>query len=240
MFIFLVDNDIFELHQERQMNTTNSATAIIIGLLLYAGTARGADLQLLSPTDLQTMITQETFESDMILIDVRDDVEVADGVIASEYCHPYHMSWNMSVLQENYSLLPTDIKIVVYCRSGSRSGQAGKFLIQNGFEDVASMSGGIFGYPGELMDASVVKPMSALPEPSYVAPVTVLRRQKSVRMPTSIKTEGLPQKYFTLNGKTVGRSTLRQLAPAVFLLEESGSGTEGAVAGFRHTVITGK
>lgn len=222
------------------MNMIKSATAIIIGLIFCTGTTRGAELQLLSPTELETMITQKSFESDMILIDVREDGEVADGVIASEYCHPYHMSWYGNVIQQNYSKLPSELLIVVYCRSGSRSGQAGKFLIQNGFEKVASMSGGIISYPGDLMDASAIKPLSDLPEPSYAAPVTVMQRQQYTHIQTFHKMVTVPNNYFTLDGKALIKNAVRKPAPSVYLLEETGTKTEGGIPGFHRMVVTGR
>ncbi len=36
-----------------------------------------------------------------------------------------------------------DAEVIVYCRSGSRSGMAAQFLSQNGFSNVRNLSGGM-------------------------------------------------------------------------------------------------
>ena len=42
-----------------------------------------------------------------------------------------------------------DEEVIVHCKSGRRSGQAKKFLEQQGFKNVRNLEGGIDGYLGQ-------------------------------------------------------------------------------------------
>ena len=41
-------------------------------------------------------------------------------------------------------------EVVVYCRSGGRSEQVARYLMQNGFEQVLNLRGGILGWRQEV------------------------------------------------------------------------------------------
>ena len=76
-----------------------------------------------------------------LLIDVREQDEWAESRIPGATLRP------MSQINTWYTDLPTDQKVIVYCRSGSRSGQVVRALIeQAGFEDVVNLSGGIVAW----------------------------------------------------------------------------------------------
>ena len=76
-----------------------------------------------------------------ILIDVREENEWNAGRIPQATLKP------MSEINNWYADLPRDTDIIVQCRTGQRSGQVVKALIeQAGFERVYNLSGGIVAW----------------------------------------------------------------------------------------------
>ena len=55
---------------------------------------------------------------------------------------PVNMPWNSNILTSEYSRLPRDIDIIVYCRSGGRSSSTSSFLESKGFTHIFNMLGG--------------------------------------------------------------------------------------------------
>lgn len=179
-----------------------------------------AQVKTISPQELEKLINDCKHDTNYILLDVRDVSEVKNGIIASEYCKPYHLSFNTKELENNYSILPEDTPIYIYCRTGNRSQQAADFLIKKGFNEVYSMSGGINSYDGELHDSSEFKSWSPLNviEPSFTTGncTSVLELSKSVNINSTISSESnLPpiitvnkifsngKANFTLSGKSI-------------------------------------
>jgi rhodanese-related sulfurtransferase len=74
-----------------------------------------------------------------ILVDVRESDEVTDLAYNVEGM----MNVPLSRLEDMMSELPKDKKLVIACRSGSRSMRAIKILQDNGYENLANLSGGI-------------------------------------------------------------------------------------------------
>ena len=188
----------------------------------------------LMPADnLQEMITDHTVDFDFILIDVRDDIEVESGIIASRYCKPYHMSWNDGNLQQWYSQLPQDMPLVVYCRSGNRSLQAANFLVEKGFTQVASMAQGINSYKGALSDSTELKPFSALPEPSYLGDTTTSMIRIPQKLQAVIITDpATSRRRFNLQGRSLPRRSPQRSTP-VYILERIGEESSGSIQGIR-------
>jgi rhodanese-related sulfurtransferase len=52
--------------------------------------------------------------------------------------------------QERYQELDRAADLVIYCRSGRRSEWAAKILLQNGYERVANLKGGVLGWRIEV------------------------------------------------------------------------------------------
>lgn len=75
--------------------------------------------------DLKAEIDQGAF-----LVDVRTPAEFASGSAKGAVNIP------LNSLSQNLSKLKGKKKIIVFCRSGNRSGQAKRILEQNGFENV--------------------------------------------------------------------------------------------------------
>lgn len=104
---------------------------------------RGIPVPVYSPAQLKQLLdTGET----VLLIDVREPAE-----------------WNISNLGEfGARMIPlqelpqrldeieADANIVVYCRSGSRSEMAARFMLGNGFERVTNLAGGINAWAREI------------------------------------------------------------------------------------------
>lgn len=82
----------------------------------------------------------------LLLLDVREVSEYRNGHIAEPIGQlpltPINMPLNSNVLSKEYSRLPKDIDIVVYCRSGGRSSTASSFLESKGFIRIFNMLGG--------------------------------------------------------------------------------------------------
>ena len=82
-------------------------------------------------------------EREILFLDVREPAELqADGWL------PRSLHISMGEIPSRLGELASDEPIVVYCAHGMRSYEAGRFLMDNGFKDVASLSGGICAWTG--------------------------------------------------------------------------------------------
>lgn len=79
---------------------------------------------------------------DVVFLDVRESYEYETGHIPGAWLIP----WNSGVLAEQFSSLPSDKPLIVYCRSGGRGAAATSFLEKNGFTNVMNMTGGFSAY----------------------------------------------------------------------------------------------
>jgi len=111
----------------------------------------------------------------LLLLDVRELSEYLNGHIAEPNGHlpltPALMPWNSGILAIEYSRLPLNIDIIVYCAAGGRSASASDFLESNGFTRIFNMTGGFsswtyesrtngFGdHSGQWVDAAGVIPV---------------------------------------------------------------------------------
>ena len=77
-----------------------------------------------------------------VVIDVREDKEMKDGIIQGAQ----HIT--LGQLPDRIAELEKSKKdpVLVYCRSGSRSGHACNLLTKAGFEDVSNLTGGIMAW----------------------------------------------------------------------------------------------
>lgn len=85
-----------------------------------------------------------------VLLDVRTPQEHQQGNIGGKHVPLNELPARISELQAL-----KDREIVVYCRSGSRSGQAVQFLRNHGFEHVQNLHGGMSQWSREI-DPSVL------------------------------------------------------------------------------------
>jgi len=77
---------------------------------------------------------------DVLLVDIRTPGEVAQGIIPNAAYLPMHS------IPVRMSELPKDKEVVLYCRSGARSYHACAYLIEQGFDNVINLRGGIIGW----------------------------------------------------------------------------------------------
>jgi rhodanese-related sulfurtransferase len=83
---------------------------------------------------------------DVLLVDIRTPAEIAQGAI------PDAMQLPMHLIPIRINELPRDRDLVLYCRSGARSYQACAYMMQQGYDRVLNLRGGIIawarhGYP---------------------------------------------------------------------------------------------
>ncbi|EGV18586.1 rhd_2599 family sulfurtransferase [Thiocapsa marina] len=83
---------------------------------------------------------------DVLLVDIRTPAEVAQGAIPDAMRLPMHL------IPIRINELPKDRDVVLYCRSGARSYQACAYMMQQGYDRVLNLRGGIIawarhGYP---------------------------------------------------------------------------------------------
>lgn len=76
----------------------------------------------------------------LTLVDVRNDDEVARGII------PGAIHISLSMLPVQYEALHVKEPVVLYCHSGIRSAQAAAFIASKGIEDVYNLRGGVLAW----------------------------------------------------------------------------------------------
>ncbi|MCG6896433.1 MAG: rhd_2599 family sulfurtransferase [Thiocapsa sp.] len=82
----------------------------------------------------------------VLLVDIRTPAEIAQGAIPDALQLPMHL------IPVRMNELPKDRDLVLYCRSGARSYQACAYMMQQGYDRVLNLRGGIIawarhGYP---------------------------------------------------------------------------------------------
>lgn len=81
---------------------------------------------------------------DVVVIDVREAHELAANHVPGMVHIP------MSELQDRIDELPTEVELVIFCRSGNRSGQVADYLNSLGdWGEVANCEGGILAWHAE-------------------------------------------------------------------------------------------
>ena len=76
----------------------------------------------------------------LLLVDVRNDDEVARGIIAGAVHIP------LALLPLKYDSLPKAESIVFYCHSGVRSAHAASFAASKGSKNVYNLVGGVLAW----------------------------------------------------------------------------------------------
>ena len=83
----------------------------------------------------------------VFILDVRERMELVYGTVPGFTWIP------MGEVESREGEIPKDKKVVVYCRSGTRSESVASKLIQNGY-DVSNLAGGILAW--KEIDPNVV------------------------------------------------------------------------------------
>ena len=118
--------------------------ALIVFIILQSGGSGGNSL----PRDISVDEAYGKYQSGAFVLDVRTVEEW------NEYHAPNTTLIPLDQLASRVSELPRDKEIVVVCRSGNRSQQGRDLLLDSGFAQVTSMTGGLNewrakGYPIE-------------------------------------------------------------------------------------------
>jgi phage shock protein E len=77
---------------------------------------------------------------DIVLIDVREDREYAEGHIPGAVLIPFDQ------IPNRLNEIPQDKTVIAVCRSGNRSSQVISFLSQQGFNNIHNMQGGMLAW----------------------------------------------------------------------------------------------
>ena len=91
------------------------------------------DIPQITPEELRQRLTAG---EDLLLIDVREDDEVATGMIPGAQHIP------MGQIPQRTEELPADAEVIFICRSGARSQRVCEYLQQFGF-NTSNLSGGM-------------------------------------------------------------------------------------------------
>jgi rhodanese-related sulfurtransferase len=99
--------------------------------------------------EIKTMTPDEVKErlekgETLHLIDVREDEEVAEGMI------PEAVHIRMGDIPDHLDQLDPNEEYIFICRSGGRSEKVCKYLYAQGYERVINMAGGMRQWTGEL------------------------------------------------------------------------------------------
>jgi rhodanese-related sulfurtransferase len=86
---------------------------------------------------------QERLKQGAMLIDVREQNEYDDVHATGAVLMP------LSTFQETHATLPRDAEIIMICRSGARSEQAGTLLLDKGYSNVSNLTGGTLAWEQE-------------------------------------------------------------------------------------------
>ncbi|WP_242204815.1 rhodanese-like domain-containing protein [Aestuariivivens insulae] len=88
-------------------------------------------------------------DNNAVVLDVRTDDEVADGIIPNAiHIDIYKGQDFINELEK----LDKSKNYYVYCRSGNRSGQACRIMDELGFENAFNLEGGIIEWHGDIVD----------------------------------------------------------------------------------------
>lgn len=101
------------------------------------------DIPEITPTDLKAAMDQGRTPH---LVDVREHFErnISDLPEVGQQRIP------MKQVPEQMAGIPRDREVVVYCRSGGRSGQVVQYLRAQGWTDVVNLKGGVLAWREEV------------------------------------------------------------------------------------------
>lgn len=106
----------------------------------------GAYMNSITPKELKEKLDQG---QNVVLIDVREENERA-------LCHIGGTLIPLSQIPARAAEIPNQGNVVIYCRSGGRSGKAIEFLESQGYTNLQNLTGGVLRWSDDV-DASVVK-----------------------------------------------------------------------------------
>ena len=115
---------------------------LLITTILGCNNSTSQEVKKISPTAFQTQLTKS---ESAVLIDVRTPEEFAEGHLEGAV----NINVNDKDFETKLNALEKDNALLLYCRSGMRSGKASKIASQQGFKEIYDMFGGISGWMSE-------------------------------------------------------------------------------------------
>lgn len=94
--------------------------------------------KVVSPAEFKELMQEEGVQ----LIDVRTPGEVSEGMIEGAT----NIDYNGANFKEQIDALDRDQPVLVYCRSGGRSGRAAAMMKEMGFKEVYDLQGGYMNW----------------------------------------------------------------------------------------------
>lgn len=122
-----------------RLKTFFVAAALAAASLVPAAIAQTAPAQvpLIEPAQVRGLMS---LGGKITVVDVRTQAEWDQGHINGATLMP------LDTLPNSYTQLPKTGKLIIYCRSGHRSGQAVQFLLAHGYTNAVSMNGGFIAW----------------------------------------------------------------------------------------------
>lgn len=114
---------------------------VLIAGVLYLNFSDVSGLKELDANAFETAVNSSAKH---ILLDVREPAELDAGYIEGAVNIP------LGQLAGRLQEVPKDQPVYLYCRSGRRSQEAAKILLDNGYKDVSHLNGGINAWTGPL------------------------------------------------------------------------------------------
>ena len=119
---------------------------LVFSLLLCVGCSSDQDAESFRMVDMEEAIALMRRNPDCIILDVRTWEEYEAGHIPNAICIP-----NETITTEPLAdLSDLDQLILIYCRSGNRSKQAARKMVQAGYTNIVEF-GGIIDWPGAIV-----------------------------------------------------------------------------------------
>lgn len=94
-------------------------------------------------------VEQLANDTNAVVLDVRTDAEVAEGIIQNAIHIDIHQG---QAFVNALEALDKSKNYYVYCRSGNRSGQACNIMEQLGFNNAYNLEGGMLEWAGDVVD----------------------------------------------------------------------------------------
>ena len=124
--------------------------AALLGLIVFTEFRRFTQKFVnVTPATAISLINRE----EPLLLDVREQNELSDGMLADALHIPLSAFGNRAAELDN----DKDRSVLVYCRSGNRSGSVCRTLTGRGFEKVYNLSGGIMAWKDAHLPVSTKK-----------------------------------------------------------------------------------
>jgi rhodanese-related sulfurtransferase len=122
-------------------NIINYVLYAILGWFLFTRFAPIKGFKNLNAQDFESRLQQK---DKGILLDVREKFEYEGGHI------PNSLNIPLSQIKGRLNEIPKNRDVLLYCRSGMRSKQAGRILSKHGYKQLFNLQGGISSWKGKI------------------------------------------------------------------------------------------